>query len=334
MMPFKPADGPGDPPQMTMADRIYLAPMEGIADAPMRQLLTGCGAYDDCTSEFIRVTDLPLPRKSLLRRVPELSHGCRTPSGTPVRVQLLGDNPGSLLATARRAVELGAAAIDLNFGCPSRFVHHGGAALLREPELLRRIVLTVREGLDAAIALTVKIRTGADDKRECAAIVQAVAQPGVTEITIHARTRRDLYSRELLDWSVIAAVREFAGGIPLVANGDIDSADSLARCISLSACRRFMIGRGALMVPNLPDVLRRGARPWDSRRKLQFILEFLELLVERGFPARSVLDRTRQLMAYMRQQDVRCAELFAGYCSLRDPDAARAFLQRETAPVS
>ena len=333
MTPLEPAAEPGAP-QTVMADRIYLAPMEGIADAPMRQLLTGSAAYDDCTSEFIRVTDLPLPRRSLLRRVPELSHGCRTPAGTPVRVQLLGDNPGSLLETARRAVELGAGAIDLNFGCPSRFVHHGGAALLREPELLRRIVLTVREGLDEAIALTVKIRSGADDKRECAAIVRAVAQPGVAEITIHARTRRDLYRRELLDWSVIAAAREFAGGIPLVANGDIDSAESLARCSRLSACRRFMIGRGALMAPNLPDVLLRGARPWDSRRKLQFILEFLELLEERGFPAKSVLDRTRQLMAYMRQQDISLAELFPVYCHLRDIEAARSFLQQETARTS
>ena len=124
-------------------DRIYLAPMEGVADAPMRKVLTHYGAWDACTSEFIRVTTEVLPYKTILRDVPEVKENARTAWGCPCRVQLLGDEPEPVAKTALRAVEVGAQAIDLNFGCPSRFVHHGGSMLLKEPELLHRIVLSL-----------------------------------------------------------------------------------------------------------------------------------------------------------------------------------------------
>ena len=117
--------------------KVYLAPMEGVTDPPMRKVLTRHGAYDACTSEFIRVTDEPIPNKTLIRYVPELKQGAVTDSGCPCRVQLLGDVPESLAITAKRAVALGANAIDLNFGCPSRFVHHGGSMLLKGARALK-----------------------------------------------------------------------------------------------------------------------------------------------------------------------------------------------------
>ena len=71
--------------------KVYLAPMEGLADAPLRKILCAHGNYDECFSEFIRVTDLVLSEKTLYRIVPELENGCKTADGTSVRVQLLGD---------------------------------------------------------------------------------------------------------------------------------------------------------------------------------------------------------------------------------------------------
>ena len=122
--------------------------MEGVADPPLRKVLTAHGNYDECFSEFIRVTDVVLPYKTLEREVSELKeNNARTASGTLVRVQLLGDNPQTIAATAVRAVKLGAKSIDINFGCPSRFVHHGGAMLLKEPDLMHEIVSTVRDAL-------------------------------------------------------------------------------------------------------------------------------------------------------------------------------------------
>lgn len=315
--------------QSTAGDKIYLAPMEGIADAPMREILTKYGDFDDCTSEFIRVTDVVLPKKTLLREVPELSCGCRTPSGKVVRVQFLGDNPKTMLATARKAVSMGATYIDLNFGCPSRWVQHAGAMLLLEPELLHRIVSEVREGLDGSVSLSVKIRTGFRDKKECADIVRAVAVPGVSEITIHARTRKDLYSREALDWTVIAEMRQYAGGIELVANGDIDSVESFRRCRELTGCTRFMVGRGALMMPNIPGVLRGTARALTNSGIFAVILDFFELLQSLGFREKSVLDRTKQFMSYARTNNDEITELFKSYCRLKNADEAKSFLIHE-----
>ena len=105
--------------------------MEGLADAPLRKILCKHGAYDECFSEFIRVTDIPLSEKTLFRIVPEGANGFKTADGTPVRVQLLGDNAKVLAQSAQLAENKGALGIDMNFGCPSRFVHHAGSMLLR-----------------------------------------------------------------------------------------------------------------------------------------------------------------------------------------------------------
>lgn len=94
--------------------RVILAPMEGVADAPMRALLTSVGGYDMVISEFIRVVDQLLPEKVFYRLCAELKYQCRTASGTPVRLQLLGQEPNWMAENAIRAVELGSRGVDLN----------------------------------------------------------------------------------------------------------------------------------------------------------------------------------------------------------------------------
>jgi len=109
--------------------------MEGVIDAPMRARLTGIGGYSRCVTEFVRVTDVLLPERVYFRLCPELAtNGC-TPVGTPVYVQLLGSDAQALAINAKRAVQLGAPGIDLNFGCPAKTVNNsmGGSILLREP---------------------------------------------------------------------------------------------------------------------------------------------------------------------------------------------------------
>ena len=80
--------------------KVYLAPLEGLADGPMRKVLCAHGGYDLCFSEFIRVTDLVVSEKTLLREIPEYQNDCKTDDGTPLRVQLLGDNPKTLAQSA------------------------------------------------------------------------------------------------------------------------------------------------------------------------------------------------------------------------------------------
>src|SRR6478609_5011361 len=102
---------------------LVLAPMEGVTDAPMRALLTEQGGFSFCVSEFLRVTQDLLPAHVFYRHVPELNSGCRTPSGTPIQIQLLGGNEEAMATNAQRACDLGARAIDINFGCPSPTVN-------------------------------------------------------------------------------------------------------------------------------------------------------------------------------------------------------------------
>lgn len=140
--------------------KVYLAPLEGLADGPMRKVLCAHGGYDLCFSEFIRVTDIIVSEKTLIREVPEFLNDCKTADGTDIRIQFLGDNPKTMAQSAVLANRLGARSIDINFGCPSRFVHHSGAMLLKEPELMHEIVSEVRQALDPACDLSVKIRLG------------------------------------------------------------------------------------------------------------------------------------------------------------------------------
>ncbi len=113
--------------------KLFLAPMEGVTDFVMRDLLTRLGGIDQCVTEFLRVTDTLYPEKVFFENCPELKMGSRTRAGTSVFVQLLGGKADPLAQNALRAVELGALGIDLNFGCPAKTVnrHDGGASLLK-----------------------------------------------------------------------------------------------------------------------------------------------------------------------------------------------------------
>ncbi|MCX2958126.1 MAG: tRNA-dihydrouridine synthase, partial [Serratia symbiotica] len=126
--------------------RVLLAPMEGVFDSLLRELLTEVNDYDLCITEFLRVVDQLLPAKSFYRLCPELHHASRTASGTLVRVQLLGQHPQWLAENAVRAVELGSHGIDFNCGCPSKLVNGsgGGAVLLKDPALIYQAVKAMR----------------------------------------------------------------------------------------------------------------------------------------------------------------------------------------------
>ena len=160
---------------------IVLAPMEGLLDFVLRDILTRVGGIDRCVSEFIRVTNTLLPERAFVRVVPELLTGGCTLSGVPVRPQLLGSDPHCLADNAARVASLGADGVDLNFGCPAKVVnrHGGGAALLEDPELLFKIVSAVRRAVPAHQVVSAKMRLGFhDDSRaeECALALEAGVQ--------------------------------------------------------------------------------------------------------------------------------------------------------------
>jgi tRNA-dihydrouridine synthase C len=230
---------------------ILLAPMEGLLDFTLRDILTRVGGIDRCVSEFIRVTDTLLPERAFKRIVPELNHGGRTPAGVPVRAQLLGSDPHCMAENAARLATLGPAGIDLNFGCPARIVnrHGGGAALLQEPELVGRIVAAVRRAVPADMPVSAKMRLGFHDDALAEECARAVAENGANELVVHGRTKAHGY-RPPAYWARIADVRA-AVAIPVIANGEIWTLDDARRCKAESGCEGLMLGRGAVADPGL-----------------------------------------------------------------------------------
>ena len=238
-------------PAAPAAPLILLAPMEGLLDFVLRDILTRVGGIDRCVSEFIRITDQLLPERVFTRIVPELLHGGRTPAGVPVRAQLLGSDPACLADNAARLAALGPAGIDLNFGCPAKVVnrHGGGAALLEEPETLLAIVGAVRRAVPAAMPVSAKMRLGFNDDARAVECAQAIAAGGADELVVHARTKAQAY-RPPAYWARIADIRA-AVRIPLVANGEIWSVDDARRCRQASGCASLMLGRGMVTDPGL-----------------------------------------------------------------------------------
>lgn len=307
---------------------ILLAPMEGVIDAPMRRLLTAIGGFDACVTEFLRLSDGELPERTYHKHFPELAQSSCTASGTPVILQLLGSDPELLAVSAHRAVQLGASAIDLNFGCPSRFVNRkaGGAALLKEPARMAQIVGTVRQSLPQEIPVSAKMRLGYDSPDNAVDIGLAVQEAGADFLTVHARTRADGY-RAPARWEWLRPIND-ALKIPVIANGDINSVDDWRRCHETSGCQHVMLGRGALMQPDLALQLRawhRGteieAMQWSDIRPL------LPRLLKHYAPGtRGLSARLKQWLGMLRQRHVGAETAFAHIRALRDMDSILALL--------
>lgn len=236
--------------------RILLAPMEGLADPLMRNVLTAQGGYDWGICEFVRVTGSVLPNRTFLRTCPELHHGSQTEAGTPMRVQLLGSDPHFMAANARRLVRHRPAGVDINFGCPAPtvFRHRGGSALLGEPELLNAIVSAMRAEVPADIPFTAKMRLGIADAGLAVECAQAIAEGGADELIIHGRTKVDGY-KPPARWAEIDRVRA-AVKLPIIANGEVWTVADFRRCQQESGCADIMLGRGALADPLLPRKVR------------------------------------------------------------------------------
>jgi tRNA-dihydrouridine synthase C len=273
---------------------LGLAPMQGVADPMMRAQLGALGGIDYCVTEFIRIGGMPLAERVALRLWPEAEAGGRTADGTPVHPQLLGSHEGRMIAGAELVVRLGASVIDLNFGCPVRKVngHGGGAALLRDPRSIERVVAAVRTAVPQTVQISAKLRLGWDNPDDVVQLARAAEAGGASMVTIHGRTRSQRYSDQA-DWARIGLARESIS-IPVIANGDIRSPEDLQRCRALSGCTRFLIGRGAIERPELFRVLSGMQRGfWHPAQRLAFVARCVQKRAEAGEPAPNSLGRLK-----------------------------------------
>lgn len=232
-----------------------LAPMEGLTDPLMRQILTQIATdlgrpYDWSVSEFIRVTQHVLPAHVFYKYVPELHHNAKTTSGTPIHVQLLGSEAQLMAENAAYACELGAPAIDINFGCPAKTVnnHRGGSVLLDEPDIMYDIISAVRRAVPTHIPVSAKIRLGYTDTSRIDDIRGAIAASGADWLTIHARTKTQGYKPPAY-WDNIQNFNSL--DIPVIANGEIWTTDQAQDCMSQAGTPHVMLGRGAVTRPDL-----------------------------------------------------------------------------------
>lgn len=309
---------------MTRQRLILLAPMEGLLDFTLRDILTRAGGVDRCVAEFIRVTGTLLPERVFTRVVPELNHGGRTRSGVPVRAQLMGSDPVCLAENAARLAGLGPAGIDLNFGCPAKIVnrHGGGAALLQDPAALHRIVGAVRRAVPMTMPVSAKMRLGFDDPGRALECAQAIVAGGAGELVVHARTKADGY-RPPAYWERIAEIRA-ALDVPVIANGEIWSVDDALRCRERSGCDALMLGRGMVSDPGLALAIRaidRGdaAAPVLGWGELQPLLAAFWRLVCGHIEPRARAGRLKQWLNYLRRRHPQAELAYAAVRTINDP---------------
>lgn len=215
--------------------------MAGVADRAFRRLCVDYGAAY-VVSEMVSCKGLCFgDRKSEeLLMLDEDEH--------PAAVQLFGDDPDIMARAAEKAMAAGPEIIDINMGCPAPKIagNHCGSALMREPELCRRIVAAVAGAVD--VPVTVKIRKGYS-RQEVNAVEVALAceAGGAAAITVHGRTRDQMYAPPV-DWDIIREVKR-AVKVPVIGNGDVTDAVSAAALYEHTGCDLVMVGRGALGAP-------------------------------------------------------------------------------------
>ena len=298
---------------------ILLAPMEGVLDHSLRDVLTRVGGIDRCVSEFIRITDQLLPKRVYTRLMPELLHGSRTPAGTPVRAQLLGSDPACLADNAALLATLRPDGIDLNFGCPAKTVnrHRGGAVLLDEPELVHAIVAAVRRAVPAHVPVSAKMRLGHRDDSRMLDCAHAIADAGATELVVHARTKVHGY-RPPAYWDRIALIRQ-AVRVPLVANGEVWTVADAQRCMTESGCDALMLGRGLVSDPGLALALRGQVTPgWDE---LLPLLGVYSALIAPRVAARHRGGRIKQWLNMLRRRFAGAQVAYDAVRNVNDADS-------------
>lgn len=224
-----------------LKSHAVLAPMAGVSDRAYRELCVRFGAAY-CVSEMVSSKALSFNSKKSeeLMEISDLERPCG--------IQIFGDDPKCMADAAKHALENKPDIIDINMGCPAPKIssNGSGSALMKNPRLCGEIVRAVTAVTD--IPVTVKIRKGWDDDSVNAVEVAKICESaGAAAITVHGRTRQQYY-KPPVDYDIIKAVRESVS-VPVIANGDIDSAERAKEVMDITGCDLVMIGRATLGNP-------------------------------------------------------------------------------------
>ncbi|WP_374514609.1 tRNA dihydrouridine synthase DusB [Niveibacterium sp.] len=241
-----------------LRNNLFVAPMAGVTDRPFRQLCKRMGA-GLAVSEMVTSNALLYATNKTRRRT---DHAGEV---EPISVQIAGADPAMMAQAARFNADNGAQIIDINMGCPAKKVCNlaAGSALMRDEALVGRILEAVVQAVPDT-PVTLKFRTGWDRaNRNAPRIAQIAENAGIRAIAIHGRTRADLYMGEA-EYDTIATVKQQVG-IPVIANGDIDSPRKARHVLAHTGADGLMIGRAAQ------------GRPWIFREIEHFLATGTEL---------------------------------------------------------
>src|SRR5262245_16763412 len=234
------------------APLLALAPMQEVTDGAFWTLIHKYGGADVYWTEYFRVHSTSTPEKKILDAI------TRNTTGRPVIAQMIGNDVAELVRTAKHLQQFPVAAIDLNLGCPAPVVYRkcAGGGLLREPQRVDAILGALREAV--SIKFTVKTRIGFDSPEVFSELLPIFAKHSLDLLTVHGRTVKEMYRTEVHYDFIQRAVREV--GCPVLANGNVYSAEKAKEVLQLTDARGLMIGRGAIRNPWLFHQIRQHQR--------------------------------------------------------------------------
>ncbi len=277
---------------------LMLAPLQGLTNRATRSLFIDWVRPDVVFTEFMRVSSVG--RKHLSKN--DLKEAASTIGSVPLVAQLVGNNSQALVEAARHAEAAGALHINLNMGCPYGRTASGasGGAMLQYPELLAEMLPALRQAISGSFSI--KMRAGYKDPEEIFALLPLIAAAEVDFLVIHPRTVTQKYAGTADHTITARVVTETA--IPVIANGDIRTADQGLRILAETGAAGLMLGRGAIADPLLFARLRKQntEEPTEAETAAmlhRYLKELLRLYSELFCGERQILDKVKNVLSFI-----------------------------------
>ncbi|WP_184465863.1 tRNA dihydrouridine synthase DusB [Rhizobium esperanzae] len=295
---------------VSVRNRVVLAPMSGVTDMPFRELAWRFGAG-------LVVTEMVASRE-LVNDTAESWSRLKAAGFRPHMVQLAGREAHWMAEAAKIAADHGADIIDINMGCPAKKVIGGysGSALMRDPDHALGLIEATVKAVD--IPVTLKMRLGWDENSiNAPEIARRAEAAGIQLVTIHGRTRMQFYEGRA-DWDAIRPVREVIS-IPLIANGDVETAEDAQEILRRSGADAVMIGRGCQGRPWHAGVIAGAAEP-RSQEIADIAVEHYAMMLDFYGEAVAIRHARKHLGWYLQRFAPDLAgEEKAGIMTSRDP---------------